>query len=195
MKSLLSKIKFVRLSELITQLTTIYQPKKEAEMLSRKLTLGILLGILGLVVAGCVLYAGGVYTGPEYRTYRHPSYCYDCHRHPYWTQVYDDCSFYDFYFVAGGYYYLPRSASTRIYIFRKYNWGRDKEFIRYYDRHRLVDEDRFRIEKEYRGVDRGERKRYEREYKEYDKRVQRKTERKPEREEGKGEGREDKGRR
>lgn len=195
MKSLLSKIRFVKLSELITQLTTINQPKKEAKMLSRKLALGILLGILGLVVGGCVLYAGGVYGGPRYGTYHHPSYCYDCHRYPYWTQYYDDCTFYDFYFVAGGYYYLPRSATARIYIFRKYNWGRDKEFVRYYEKRRLDDRERVRIEKEYRGVDRRERQRYEKEYQDYDKRVQRKPERKPEREEGRGEGREEKGRR
>ena len=187
MKFLLSKIKFVNLSELITQLTTIIQPKKEEKMPSRKLVLGGLLGVLGLVITGCVLYAGGVYQSPEYRSYPHPRYCYDCHRYPYWTQVYDDCAFYDFYFVAGGYYYIPRHHDRRIYIFKKYNWGRDKEFVRYYDRHRLGDEDRVRIDKEYRGVDRGERKRIEREYKDYDKSVQKKPERK--------EGREDKGKR
>jgi hypothetical protein len=178
MKFLLSKIKFVNLSELITQAArTSNKPEKEEEMPSRKLVLGFLLGILGLVITGCGMYVGGVFGGPSYGPYRHPRYCYDCHHYSYWTRAYDDCEFYDFYFVGKGYYYRPRHADHRIYIFRKYNWGRDKEFVKYYDRHRANDEERVRIEKEYRGVDKGERQRAEKEYREHDKRVQSKGER------------------
>jgi len=152
-------------------------------MPSRKLVLGFLLGILGLVITGCGMYVGGVFGGPRYGSYHHPRYCYDCHRNPYWTRAYDNCEFYDFYFAGNGYYYRPRHEDHRVYIFRKYNYGRDKEFVKYYERHRLNDDDRVRIEKEYRGVEKGERQRFEREYREHDKKVQ-----------GKGE-REEKGRR
>lgn len=144
-------------------------------MPSRKLALGILLGILGWVIGGCVLYAGGISGGSAY-AYDNPRYCYDCHRHPYWTRAYDGCGFYNFYFVGNGYYYRPRHEGHRVYVFRKYNYGRDKEFVKYYKRHRLNAEDRVRIEREYRGIGEGERRRIEREYKRYDKKVESKKE-------------------
>ena len=163
MKPLLSKIKFVKLSELITQLTTITQPKKEAKMPSRKLILGFLLGISGLVIAGCGMYVGGVFGGPAYG-YDHPRYCYDCHRYPHWAAGVIDCDFYDFYFVGNGYYYHPRHEDHRVYVFRKFNYGRDTKFQGYYNDHRVNDEDRARIEKEYRGVEKSDRKRFEKDY-------------------------------
>ncbi|MDP3025979.1 MAG: hypothetical protein Q8O10_10665 [candidate division Zixibacteria bacterium] len=145
-------------------------------MPSRKLVLGILLGILGLVITGCGMYVGGVFGGPRYGNYHHPRYCYDCHHNPGWGRAYDDCGFYDFYFAGNGYYYRPRHAGRRVYVYRKYNYGRDKEFVKYYERHRLNDKDRVRIEKEYRGVGEGERRRIEKEYREYDKKVESKKE-------------------
>jgi len=177
MKFLLSKIKLDNLSELITQATrTINQPKKEAQMPSRKLVLGFLLGILGLVIAGCGMYVGGVFGGPVY-AYDHPRYCYDCHRYPHWAEGVVDCDFYDFNFVGNGYYYRPRHEDHRVYVFRKYNYGRDEKFGDYYRQHRANDEERVRIEKEYRGVEKGDRQRFEKEYNAHNKEVQRKGER------------------
>jgi hypothetical protein len=178
MKILIFQNGFVKLSKRpLKWLRTINKPKKEEKMPSRKLVLGILAGILGLVITGCGMYVGGVFGGPRYGYYHHPRYCYDCHHNPGWTRVYDECGFYDFYFVGNGYYYRPRHVDHRVYVFRKYNYGRDKEFVKYYERHRTNDEERARIEKEYRGVDKGERQRIEKEYREHDKRVQSKGER------------------
>jgi hypothetical protein len=171
MKFLLSKIKPVKLSELITQAKrAANKPKKEEKMLSRKLVLVVLLGILGLVIGGCVMYAGGIFGGPAY-AYDHPRYCYDCHRYPHWAAGVVSCTFYDFYFVGNGYYYRPIHRDHRVYVFRKYNYSRDEKFRDYYREHRVNDEDRVRIEKEYRGVNKGERQRFEQEYRERDKQV------------------------
>ena len=177
MKFLLSKIKFVNLSELITQATrTIYKPKKEAKMPSRKLVLGVLLGILGLVIGGCAMYVGGISGGTAY-AYDHPRYCYDCHQYQQWDASVVDCGFYDFSFVGNGYYYRPRHENHPIYVYRKYNYGRDQKFGQYYRQHQANDENRVRIEKEYRGVDKGERQKIEKQYREHDKKVKSKGER------------------
>lgn len=177
MKFLISQTGFVKLIEKpLKWLRTINKPKKEEKMPSRKLVLGILLGILGLVVGGCAMYVGGIFGGPAY-AYDHPSYCYDCHRYPHWDASVVDCGFYDFYFVGNGYYYRPRHENHPIYVYRKYNYGRDQKFGDYYRQHQAKDEDRARIEKEYRGVNKGERQKVEKQYREYDKKVQSKGER------------------
>ena len=132
-------------------------------MKSRKLVLGTLLIVLGVFVSGCALYVGGVFGGPRYR-YHHPRYCYDCHHHPTWTQVYVECNYYDFYFVDNGFYYLPRHGVDRVYVYKKYNYHKDKEFVEYYKKYRVSDKERDRIEREYRGVSGEERKKIEKEY-------------------------------
>ena len=139
-------------------------------MPSRKLVLGVLLGILGLVIGGCAMYVGGIFGGPAY-AYDHPRYCYDCHRYPHWAAGVIDCGFYDFYFVGNGYYYHPRHEDHRVFVFRKYNYGRDEKFGDYYRQHRVNDEERARIEKEYRGVEKSDRQRMEKEYRQRDKDV------------------------
>ncbi len=145
-------------------------------MPSRKLVLGFLLGILGLVIAGCGMYVGGVFGGPAYG-YDHPRYCYDCHRYPHWGPTIVDCDFYEFYFVGNGYYYRPLHQARRVFVFRKYNYSRDEKFRDYYREHEARDDDRGRIEKEYRGLEPRERKQYEKEYREYDKKAHGKKER------------------
>ena len=171
MKFLISKTRFAKLGEKpLKWLKTINRLKKEAKMPSRKLVLGVLLGILGLVIGGCAMYVGGIFGGPAY-AYDHPRYCYDCHRYQQWAATVVDCDFYDFNFVGNGYYYRPRHEDHRVYVFRKYNYGKDAKFGNYYSQHRANDEERARIEKEYRGVNKGERQKVEKQYRERDKKV------------------------
>lgn len=137
-------------------------------MKSRKLLLGALLVVLGVLVSGCVLYVGGVFGGPRYG-YHHPRYCYDCHHNPHWTRVYVSCEFYDFHFVDRGYYYIPRHAAHRVYVYKKYNYDRDKEFAEHYKKYRVSEKERVRIEKEYRKVGEKEIRKIEKEYREKEK--------------------------
>ena len=140
-------------------------------MPSRNLVLGVLLGILGLVIGGCVLYGGGTISGGTAYSYDHPRYCNDCHRYPQWAATVVDCDFYGFHFVGNGYYYHPRHEDRGVFIFRKYNYGKDAKFGDHYRQHQANDEERARIEKEYRGVEKGERQKVEKEYREHNKKV------------------------
>jgi hypothetical protein len=166
------RTRFVKLGEKpLKWLKTINKPRKEAEMPSRNLVLGVLLGILGLVIGGCVLYGGGGISGGTAYSYDHPRYCYDCHRYQQWGATVVDCDFYDFYFAGNGYYYRPRHEDRRVFVFRKYNYGKDAKFGDHYRQHQANDEERARIEKEYRGVEKRERQKAEKEYREHDKKV------------------------
>ena len=140
-------------------------------MPSRNLVIGVLLGILGLVIGGCVLYGGGTISGGTANSYDHPSYCYNCHQYQQWGPTVVDCDYYDFYFVGNGYYYRPRHEDHPIYVLKKYNYGKDAKFGDYYRQHQANDEQRVTIEKEYRGVDKGERQKIEKQYREHDKKV------------------------
>ena len=134
-------------------------------MKSRKLILGILLVVLGIFVSGCVLYVGGIFGGPRYR-HRHPRYCYDCHHRPHWERVYVSCEFYDFHFVERGYYYVPRHAPHRVYVFKKYKYNKDKEFTKHYKKYRVNEKEMRKIEREYRKVNEKEMRKIEKEYRE-----------------------------
>ncbi|MDH4222312.1 MAG: hypothetical protein OEV55_02105 [candidate division Zixibacteria bacterium] len=134
-------------------------------MKSRKLILGILLIVLGVLVSGCVLYAGGVFGGPKNR-YQHPRYCFDCHHSPHWTRVYVSCEFYDFYFVDRGYYYLPRHGGHRGYVFKKYSYSKDKDFIKHYEKYRISDKEKAKLERDNRKLSKKEVKKIEKDYRE-----------------------------
>ncbi len=113
----------------------------------RKRNLIIILTVIfvTIFISGCFTYVSTGF-GIFYRPHRaHPRYCYDCHPHPHWTKVYVGCRYYKFYFVEDGYYYLPKRGAKKVYVFKEYNYKKDKEYKDYYKRRWLKEKDREKI--------------------------------------------------
>ena len=116
-------------------------------MTKSKLVLTIILIFSFIFVSGCFTYIStgfGIYGGHRY--HRSPRYCYDCHQSPGWTRVYVECRLYDFYFLDYGYWYKPKRGKDRIYVFNDYNYKKDKEYKRYYEKRWLREKERKKIE-------------------------------------------------
>ena len=112
-----------------------------------KIILAAVLTLSFVFIAGCFTYVStgfGIFHGPRY--HQPPAYCYDCHYRPAWTRVYVECRYYDFHFVDDGYWYRPKRGKDRIYVFKDYDYRKDKDFKNYYENRRLKEKEREKIE-------------------------------------------------
>jgi hypothetical protein len=62
-----------------------------------------------------------------------------------------ECRYNDFYFDDHGYWYRPKKGKDRIYVYKDYNYRKDKEFKRYYEKHQLKEKERKKIEAQEKG--------------------------------------------
>lgn len=118
-------------------------------MKKSKAVLAVVLTLSFVFVAGCFTYIStgfGIYRHPRYQ--RPPGYCYDCHYRPGWTKIYVECRYHDFYFLDDGYWYRPKRGKDRIYVFKDYDYRKDKEFKKYYEKRWLKEKDKKRIEQQ-----------------------------------------------
>ncbi len=121
-------------------------------MKKSKVILAIIISLSFIFIAGCFTYIStgfGIYGRPRY--HRPPEYCSDCHYRPPWTKVYVKCRHYDFHFIDDGYWYRPKKGRDRIYVFKDYDYKKDKEFKKYYKKRWLKDKDREKIERQEKG--------------------------------------------
>jgi hypothetical protein len=73
----------------------------------------------------------------------YPHHCNDCHHQPHWGSEVVDCDRYMFYFDTKGYWYAPR-VGEEVYVFKKYDYKKDKDFKSYYEK-RLLKEDQRKL--------------------------------------------------
>jgi hypothetical protein len=62
-----------------------------------------------------------------------------------------ECRHYDFRFIDDGYWYRPKKGRDRSYVFKDYDYRKDKEFVKYYENRRLKEKERGKIEAQEKG--------------------------------------------
>ncbi|KPL04347.1 MAG: hypothetical protein AMJ90_01235 [candidate division Zixibacteria bacterium SM23_73_2] len=111
-------------------------------MKKRNLAIILTVILVGIFLSGCFTYVRTGF-GIFYRPHRiHPRYCYDCHPHPCWTEIYVECGYYEFSFSEDEYYYIPKRGSERIYVYQDYDYKKDKEYKNHYKNRMLKEKDR-----------------------------------------------------
>jgi hypothetical protein len=113
-----------------------------------KKRLALILGLvfLPILISACAIYVDDTVHHPGTPRPHHPRYCYDCHYQPVWGFDVEDCGYYAFYFGPKGYWYAPRHGKE-VYVYKKFNYKKDKEFRTHYEKKWVDDEKRVIIEK------------------------------------------------
>jgi hypothetical protein len=114
-------------------------------MKKRNLAIILTVILVGIFLSSCFTYVRTGF-GIFYRPHPiHPGYCYDCHPHPCWTKIYVECGYYEFSFLEGGYYYIAKRGSERIYVYQDYDYKKDKEYKNHYKNRMLKEKEKDRV--------------------------------------------------
>jgi hypothetical protein len=113
-------------------------------MSKKKMALIVAMVLLPILASACAVLV--IDDKPYGHRHRHPRYCYNCHYQPTWSVDVVDCDHYAFYFDVKGYWYAPRHGNE-VWVFKKFNYKKDKDFKVHYEKRWLSDEKRITIEK------------------------------------------------